>query len=142
MRYHVNEKKAVLVLVNDNRRLDAYALAHLEHFMNRKYVGEAVILFSGEDVCRLIQKARKRYIMAPVRLCRWPRERIERLYRYYSFYKFSDKIVFTYTDRPKENRLGRVLRETQITEEEAVCLGLYRLRSIPALSGDRHESKV
>lgn len=141
MRYHVNEKKVILVLVNDNRRLDAYALAHLEDFMDRKYADGAVILFSSEDVCRLIQKARKTYIKAPVRLCRWPGKGIEKLYRYYSFYKFSDRIVFTYTDRPKENQLGRVLRETRITEEEAVCLGLYRLRRVPALR-DRQESRV
>lgn len=133
IQYHVNEKKAVLVLVNDNRRLDAYALAHLEDFMDRKYAEGTILLFSDENVRRLIQKAGKTYIKAPARLCRWPKKRIEKLYRYYSFYKFSDRIVFTYTDSPKDNRLGRALRETQITEEEAVCLGLYRLRKIPPL---------
>lgn len=135
---HVDKKRVVLVLVNDNRRLDAYALAHIEDFMGRKYADEAIILFSGENTRRMIQKAGKSYIKSPVRLCCWPGKRIEKLYRYYSFYRFSDRIVFTYTDRPKDNRLGRVLRETRITEEEAVCLGLYRLRRIPLLKRNIH----
>ncbi|NBH20534.1 hypothetical protein D3Z55_24965 [Clostridiaceae bacterium] len=53
------------------------------------------------------------------------------MYDYYSFHKFSDKVVFTYTDLPGDNQLGRALRETKVNEEDAVCLGLYHLRRVP-----------
>lgn len=129
MRFWITQQKVVLVLVHDQERLDKYALAHLGDYMDRKYAKRAVILFHDK---RTYGQIRRMHLEKPVRLCRWPERRIEELYRYYSFYKFSDRVVFTYTDRPKDNRLGKVLRETEIGEEEAVCLGLYRLRRIPA----------
>lgn len=91
--------------------MDYYALAHLEDFMERKYAKEAVILFSDKSVYRQIKGM---HLEMSARLCRWPEEKIKTLYDYYSFYKFSDKIVFTYTDKSKDNKLGRVLRETPI----------------------------
>ena len=136
VRFRINEQKVFLVLVNDRKRLDYYALAHLEDFMDRKYAREAVILFSDKSVSRQVKGM---HLKAPARLCLWPEETIKALYDYYSFYKFSDKIVFTYTDRPKDNKLGRVLRETPIGEEEAVCLGLYRLRRVPELKRQAKE---
>lgn len=130
MRFRINEQKVILVLVNDRKRLDDYALAHLEDFMNRKYAKEAILLFSDKSVCRQIKR---RHPRVAVRLCCWPERKVRVLYHYYSFYKFSDKIVFTYTDTPGTNQLGKVLRETPIGEEEAVCLGLYHLRKVPSL---------
>ncbi len=128
IRIRMDERKVVLVLVNDRKRLDAYALAHLKDFMDRKYAKEAVILFHDKSVYKQIKRM---HLKLPVRLCRWSEKKIRTLYDYYSFYKFSDRIVFTYTDRPIDNKLGKVLRETQVGEEEAVCLGLYRLRRVP-----------
>lgn len=128
LRFQVDEKKVVLVLVNDNEKLDYYALVHLKHYMERKYAKEAILLFDDRIVYK---KAKKIKLEVPVRFCRWERKTIKWLYDYYSFYCFSDKIVFTYTDCPKDNGLGKLLRETQVQEEEAVCLGLYRLRTVP-----------
>ncbi len=133
MRFRINEKKVVLGLVNHRKRLDDYALAHLEAFMKRKYTKEAVIVFSDKEVCSQIRRLK---LSIPIRRCYWTEDKIKKLYRYYSFYKFSDKIVFTYTDYPEENQLGRLLRETSIGEEEAVCLGLYRLRRVPWICPD------
>lgn len=128
MRFQIDEKKVVLVLVNNRKGLDYYALVHLEDFMNRKYAKEAIVVFSDKEVCTRLKELK---LNVSIRLSYWKEDKIKKLYRYYSFYKFSDKIVFTYTDNPKENQLGKVLRETSIGEEEAVCLGLYRLRRVP-----------
>ena len=46
---------------------------------------------------------------------------------------FFDNIVFTYAFRPQDNLLGKVLKETQVNEEDAVCLGLYHLRAVLSL---------
>lgn len=130
MRFRVNEKKVVLVLVNNRKALDYYALVYLEDFMDRKYAKEAILLFSDKKVYSQFCKLK---LNIPVRLCCWTENKIKKLYKYYSFYKFSDKIVFTYIDSPKENQLGKLLRETQVDEEEAACLGLYRLRAVPVI---------
>ena len=108
----IDYKKVVLVLVNDNRKLDYYAY----------------------KTCRLARKALAEYGSGgkKVRLCRCAKNTIETVYDYYSFHKFFDNIAFTYVSRPKDNLLGRVLKETQVNEEDAVCLGLYHLRTVPA----------
>lgn len=127
--FRISQQTVVLVLVHDQERLDDYALVYLGDYMDRKYAKQAVILFYDKKIYGQIKRM---HLEMPVRMCRWPEERIEKLYAYYSFYKFSDRIVFTYTDRPEDNQLGKMLRETDIGEEEAVCLGLYRLRRVPA----------
>ena len=58
---------------------------------------------------------------------------LKALYDYYSFDKFFDNIVFTYKTFPKYNLLGKVLNETSINEQDAVCLALYHLREVPEI---------
>ena len=55
--------------------------------------------------------------------------------------KMSTYIVFTYTTSPKDNQLGRVLKETQVNEEEAVCLGLYQLRKVPEIKETKRRAR-
>ena len=132
IRFRINYKKVVLILVNENKKLDYYAAAHLEDYMQRKYADEALILFDNDSVYKMIRRMKTDVCR---KLYRYPEKKIRKLYQYFSFYKFFDNIVFTYTSCPKDNQLGRVLKETQINEEEAVCLGLYRLRTVPVLEG-------
>ena len=128
LRFHIDEKKVVLVLTGDSRELDRYALAHLQDYMDRKFAKKAVVIYQDKDTYRQIQPVA---LPKGTQVCRWGKKRVQRLYGFYSFYLFSDKVVFTYTDSPKDNLLGRLLRETMVGEEEAVCLGLYRLRKVP-----------
>lgn len=131
VRLGIGEKKAVLVLVNDNPRLDLYALYYLRDFMDRKYAEQAIVFSDDKKVCnRAVRMKQKGKLPDSVKIYRCPAEKMRALYKYYSFYKFSDKIVFTYTDDPKDNQLGKALRETPVNERDAVCLGLYHLRKI------------
>lgn len=114
--------------MGDNQKLDEYALIHLKDFMDRKYAKGAVLFLKDK---RDYGRFKRVKLPEGVKFCLYPVRKIQILYDYYSFHRFSDKILFTYTDSPKENELGRLLRETEIDEEEAVCLGLYRLRSVP-----------
>lgn len=115
-------------MTNENSKVDYYALLHLNDFMNRKYANEAIVIIDSKKAYQLVKKAS---LPSCVKLYQCSRKIIQLIYQYYSFYQCSDKLVFTYTNHPKDNQLGRVLRETSINEEEAVCLGLYRLRKIP-----------
>lgn len=128
LRFGIDDKTVVLILTGDNRELDRYALLHLRDYMDRKFAKKAVVICQDKETYEGTGSAS---LPEEVKLCEWSRKRVEKLYVFYSFYLFSDKIVFTYTDSPKDNLLGRLLRETVVGEEEAVCLGLYRLRKVP-----------
>ena len=132
LKYAIDYKKVVLVPVNEIRDLDYYALAHLEDYMERKYAKEAIVLYEGKDTYHLAEEVLAEYGSGgnKVRLCPCDRKTIETIYDYYSFHKFFDNIVFTYAFRPEDNLLRKVLSETQVNEEDAVCLGLYRLRMV------------
>lgn len=128
LRYVITYKKVVLVLTGDNEKLDYYCLKYLEHFLKRKYAKSAIIISDDEKVLKNVEKMKFRF---PIELCYLEKKRIELLYDFYSYMKFFDNIVFTYTDRPKDNLLGRILAETDVNEEDAACLALYHLRAVP-----------
>lgn len=136
LKLRINYKKVVLVLVNENSELDYYALAHLEDYMNRKFADEAVVLYLDEEgIDHFAESVLAEYVSAEkkVRLCKCSRRTVEAVYDYYSFHKFFDNLTFTFASHPKDNLLGKVLEKTQVNEEDAVCLGLYHLRTVPAL---------
>lgn len=130
IKFRVNYKKVILVLVNENKELDYYAMIHLKDYMQRKYANEALILYADKTVYHMIRNIKTG---VNKKVYQYPEKKIRRIYRYYSFFKFFDNIVFTYTSSPKDNQLGKILKETQVNEEEAVCLGLYQLRTVPEI---------
>lgn len=135
MKLRIDYKTVVLVPVNENRKLDYYALAHLGNYMDRKHAKGAVVLLHEKETLRLAEEVLAKYRLETkkVRLCRCAGKTLDTVYDYYSFHKFFDNIAFTCTSRPEDNLLGRLLEETQVKEEDAVCLGLYHLRTVPAL---------
>lgn len=130
IRLGMNKRKVILVLTGENQVLDKYALLHLKDFMNRNYADGAVIISSDKEMQKEMAKVKRTGFHVPVKWYECREGWLEKLYHYYSFYNFSDKIVFTYTSGPKDNQLGKLLSETDVKEEEAVCLGLYRLRAV------------
>ncbi|HBA50114.1 MAG TPA: hypothetical protein DCZ91_20440 [Lachnospiraceae bacterium] len=136
LKLRIDYKTAVLILVNENRKLDYYAMAHLGDYMSRKHAESAVVLFCENETYRIAKSVLEKYGDAgkKLRLYRCGRKTVEAVYDYYSFHIFFDNVAFTYTSRPGDNLLGRVLEETQVNEEDAVCLGLYHLRKVPVNS--------
>lgn len=129
---HIDYRTVVLVLSDSNRKIDDYSILHLNNFMKRKYAENAIVLCRKKqikNVCNLTKDKDN------VRVISISESKMESLYFFYCFMKFFDNIVFTYTDKPADNMLGRYLRETDINEEEAVCLALYHFRYIPSLKG-------
>ena len=112
------------MLTGDNSCVDQSCIDHIQDFIKRKYADRALVF------CTEISKIN---ICETDNICvkTMPEADMQSLYMLYSFYKFFDNIVFTNTDTPKDNMLGRYLKETNVNEEEAVCLALYHLRCIP-----------
>ena len=123
----------VIVLTGDNEKLDEYALLYLEDFMKRKSAEKAFIICTDDRKKRFLeQKDRQRILEGQnVSIKILSQKKLEMFYDFYSVYKCYDNLVFTYISQPKENMLERVLKETDVNEEDAVCLALYHLRCIP-----------
>lgn len=127
MIYSISDKNVILVLNNENTELDKAAVQYLELFSERKAAERAIIVWTEQSTKKWLDELK----IEKIRIMYLPVQKIELLYDYYCFEKFYDNIVFTYTSKPNENLLGRVLNETEIDEKDAVCLALYHLRYVP-----------
>ena len=129
IRYRINYRKVVIVLSDENMELDRQVIKHLGDFVKRKHAADALI-FCHEDKKAELQNSIKQDM--PVNIISMKDEKMSLLFSFYCFAKFFDNIIFTYTDTPRDNYLGRYLRETDITPEDAACLALYHLRYVPS----------
>jgi hypothetical protein len=132
IKYLINYNKTLIVLSDENYELDRQVLLHLPDYVERKHADKAIVLC---DESRLHEWS---YILPKninMQIKAMSKEDMEKLYDYYCFFKFFDNVVFTYTDKPKDNLLGKFLRETDVNEEDAAFLALYHLRSIPKTKG-------
>ena len=116
------------MLSDENHEVDKQVLLHLPDFVERKHVDHAVVLCDKNCMAEWSS-----YVANDntVEIHTMSQMDMEKLYDYYCFIKFFDNIVFTYTDKPVDNLLGTYLRETDVNEEDAACLALYHLRSVP-----------
>ena len=128
MKYAINYSKALIVLSDENYELDKQVILHLSDFANRKHVDCTVVLCTESRLSEWSQYLPKDH---KVQIHTMLKADMDKLYGYYCFMKFFDNIVFTYTDKPIDNLLGKYLRETDVNEEDAACLALYHLRTIP-----------
>ena len=60
-----------------------------------------------------------------------PFQKIKLLYKWYCMDGRRKNVVFTFVKTNKDNLLEHFINETDINEEDVVCLALYNLREIP-----------
>ncbi len=127
IKYAINYKKIVLVLTGENELLDKNAVKYLDVFCDRKGVSKALVFLPQSNKIDWINEVSG---FKDIQIVNIKDVDLDLLYDFYCFDKFFDNIVFTYTTKPEENMLGRVLAETEINEKDAVCLALYHLRYV------------
>ena len=127
--YKIDYRTIVLVLTGNHDEVDYYCLKYLKEFISRKYAKKGILFCTYECYETVSELVRWN---SALRVIIMNTEKMSLLYEFYSFMKFFENIVFTYTDCPTDNYLGRYLRETDITAADAVCLALYHLRCVPA----------
>ena len=125
--YGISYKKVILVLSNENPNLDKEAVRYVKLLVERKSAQEVIIIWHEQSTKKWLSEIK----LKNGKMLYLPTSKIELLYDYYCFEKFFDNIVFTYTSKPSENLLGRILSETDIDEKDAVSLALYHLRYVP-----------
>lgn len=129
LRENVDYKKVVLVLTGENDRVDDYALRYLDHVIERKYANEALVIAPDKEMAEKV--SRYDYIHR-VKAMVLPMKKIVLIYKWFCLDKYFFKnLIFTYTRTNSDNMLGRIMDETDIDEEDVVCLALYKLRTIP-----------
>lgn len=128
MRFRIDDHKAVIVLTGENCRIDYYALIHLKEYVQRKFIEKVVILIRDKKVMKLIDTIP---FLFDVKVHFINDRELSLFYDYYCFEEHMDNMVFTYVSKPADNLMQKILEETDIDEEEAVCLGLYCLRAVP-----------
>jgi len=126
---HITSAKVVVVLTGENVLLDKYALMYLDDLIDRKRASEAIIVeqkgkTSIIEDAKIYHRHRAKYIKVSEK---W----INGIYRRYCLSRFCNNLFFTYTDKTKNNQLGRFIRETTINEKDVVCLAIYNLRCVP-----------
>lgn len=128
--YEIDGSTVSLVLSGENKILDKYALELLPAFVERKKAQKAVIFIAKESRLDLEWIGNNRYPF-PACVVVEDIERLRLIYDYYCFAFNLDNMTFTFLNHCHYNLMGRILQETDITEEEAVSLGVYWLRELP-----------
>lgn len=130
---NITEDTVVLVLGDENKRLDQLCLDYLPNYVLRKNAMRAEILIFNEELKKSAQN--KKYGF-PFRVTLLDGEVLQGIYYYYCFAFNLDNIAFTFLEQCPYNTLGRIIEETDITEDEAVCLGVYWLRELQGEMAD------
>ena len=129
LRENVDNKKVVLVLTGENDKVDDYALRYLDHVIERKYADEALVIAPDRGMA---EKVFRYDYSHRVKVKVLPMKKIALIYKWYCLDKlFFKNLIFTYIRTTSDNLLGRIMDETDIDEEDVVCLALYNLRTIP-----------
>ncbi len=132
-RFQIDDRTAVLVLTGEDSNVDHYALLHLNDYVKRKVADRAVIFVMDQTS---EEQAKSRPFSFPTEVCMMEKEEELLFYDYYCFEEYFDNIAFTHVRLPEDNLLWRLLKDGKVNAEEAVCLGSYCLRRIPAIAED------
>lgn len=123
---NIDSKCAVLVLSEKDELWNNTFLKYSKAFCSKKNLNRVVIISIGNSL--LQNEYKQKYIDLEVTIS----EKVySRLLRYYLLIEFSDNVVFCCKDSPYDNESSFIIDKTDISLDEYVCYGLYKLRGIP-----------
>lgn len=128
LRYAINDTTIVLFLTGENPEIDGYALKYLGLVMERKGCNRVVIFVENEELFCFAKEKLNETIKADVEMITVAQ--IMAIYNWYRVVRFNKNLFFTFTDRTKDNLLGKFIRETEINEKDAVCLAIFNFRKV------------
>ncbi len=117
---------AVLVMIEDDENWNAHFLKYLNVFCSVKKLDRIVILTTDSVNFPSEYKGIYRDSISTIShkeyLC---------LLDYYLLIKFSDSIIFCAKNSPQDNTSSYILDKSDISLDEYICYGVYKLRGIP-----------
>lgn len=120
-KYNITDNCVVLALADENEKVDDVAIKRLPDYRNKRY---------AESMFVIIPTNYGRIIEIDGTIIKLPWNKIRNLYKLYCFTNYFDNLVFTFVNTPKDNNLGQYLKKSDVTEEDIVCLALYRLGKV------------
>ncbi len=125
-RYNVNSDCVVLVMTENDELWNETFLKYSNAFCSKMNLGRTVILKTASAVLP------NKYMSTHNALVITIGDRVyTSLLKYYFLIKYSDSIIFCVKDVPYENLATFVLNKTDLSLDEYVCFGAYRLRGVP-----------
>jgi hypothetical protein len=130
------KKKQIYVLLFPERDkdLNEQALIHLNDLIANR-LAEGVVILSVDGA---LDKDVNAYSDKIIAIIKYPEKKAGYLLKYYTLYKFSEKFIIISLTRPEGNAAFKAIGINGVNIEDIVCLGLYKLRHVPAV---RHKEK-
>ena len=77
---HLDDKKFVLIVTEENEKVDQYALKYLDYVMERKYTKEALVIVSNQGTAKKVSKYHYKH---QIKIKIMPFQKIKLLYKWY-----------------------------------------------------------
>lgn len=120
----INKDMIVLALANENKKLDDIAVKRFSEMLDKRYATGGMILAQREVFDDIVCNDKR------IKVIYTSSKKMEDLFSLYCFYSFTNNIVFTYVDTPKDNYLSDYIKNSDIDENDVVCLALFRLGNL------------
>lgn len=123
-KYQINDKCVVIVLPENDKDWNECALKYLPFYIKRKRASRSLLISAKGVLSSTNWDADKIVFFSD--------DKIRCLMQYYMLWKFFPGIVFFYRSFPQDNISDQILSKSQVTIEELICYGFYRLREVPS----------
>lgn len=127
-----------ILMPKEKDEYNYYALLHLEQFLKKRKITEAVILTCDEEAIAATEvfisdyKVNAKYIS---------RQEALALIKYYSLCEFTSKLVIVSFTEPYDTYSEHLLGVHGVTKEELVCFDIYRLGVKPTAAPIKYTGK-
>ncbi len=125
-RYHIKKNDAVLMLPDNNKEWNICGIKFLPSYMEKKMCNRALIFETKKNGRHIDAK-----FNGDLEFHILKRKQMRDLLSYYCLYRFFDNIVLLFIREPRDNRSEFALKNTSVSLEELICIGIYRLQKVP-----------
>ena len=105
---HLDDKKFVLIVTEENEKVDQYALKYLDYVMERKYTKEALVIVSNQGTAKKVSKYHYKH---QIKIKIMPFQKIKLLYKWYCMDGRRKNVVFTFVKTNKDNLLEHFIKQ-------------------------------
>lgn len=122
-KYNIRDDCAVLVMCERDRVWNGAFLRFAPFFCQKKECKRMIMFVTAETE---LPEVSENYELVVIN-----DSDVNILLQFYLLIKFSDTIVFCLKDRPNDNKSSYILNNSDVTLDEYVCYGIYKLREVP-----------
>jgi len=122
--YDIDNGIYVLLMPEDDRELNEYALLHIDDLVNHRKARGVIILSNNRQVIDVASDKSDK-ILSTKELTE---KQIDNLLSFYELYAFSERLLIVSLTRPFGRKLHKTVGIHGVTKEELVCLCIFLIR--------------